>query len=490
MSIIEVAGLRRPLRIDMMKATKRTLVLFLAFLSLMASAQAQNKKPNVLFIVVDDLNDYIALLKNYPLLKTPNLDRLAKSSVNFTRSYCAAPVCNPSRAAVLSGLAPYKTGVYDNADKMQASKEIGNATLLPEHFKANGYTTITRGKIFHTLPGAARYRAMWDEDGGKGDYGPYTTQQNVSLPVRRPNFNYQEWTGPESDHPDNVTAEYAMEQLARNYEKPFFMAYGLYKPHNPWTAPKRFFDMYPLDKVELPPVLEADWDDLPPIAKEWAEDPVDFEHLKKNGQWKAVVRSYLACISFMDWNLGRILDALEKSRYTENTIVCLFADNGFHLGEKKHFTKFALWEQTTHVMQMWRVPGLTNKGKECHRTVTLQDIYPTLNELCGFSSPKQKLDGRSLAALLKNPEAVWNYPALTTFKEGNQSIRTEKFRYIRYNDGEEELYDEEADPREWKNLAKEPGRKALLDSFRKLLIQTYTPGVSAGAKKEADGEEL
>lgn len=446
---------------------------------------AQSSKPNVLFVVIDDLNDYMSLLQNYPGLKTPNLDKFAKTALTFKKAYCAAPVCNPSRAAFLSGVAPYRTGVYDNDNPLLASPQILQTTFLPEHFKANGYTTVTRGKIFHTVPGAERFHAMWDDDGGKGDYGPYPTEQFIPKTVRRPiNFTYQPWLGAESDHPDNVTADFTIDRLKKSYDKPFFITCGFYKPHNPWTAPKRFFDMYPLESIEMPKVLESDWDDLPPIAKKWADNPVDFQALKASGHWKPIVRSYLACIAFMDWNLGRVLEALDKSSYKDNTIVCLLADNGFHMGEKKHFAKFALWEQTTHIIHMWRVPAVTPKGAVCQRTVNLLDIYPTLVELCGLSAPKQKLDGISIVTLLKNPAAAWDHPSITTYQEGNQAIRTEKYRYIRYSDGEEELYDETTDPREWKNIAKDLKMQALITSFRKQVETQYAPAAISKGRKE------
>ncbi len=462
-----------------MRTIRRYISLGLLLSVFTVSVPAQTSRTNVLFLVVDDLNDYVPLLRKYPGLKTPNLDKFAKTSINFTRSYCAAPVCNPSRVAFLSGLAPNRTGVYDNENNIQDSKQIDGSRLLPEHFQANGYITITRGKVFHTMPKAERYHAMWNDEGGKGDYGPYPTESNVPKSIRRPrNFNYQEWQGPDSDHPDNVTVDFAIDRLAKNYDKPFFMACGLYKPHNPWTAPQRFFDMYPLEDMQLPKVLESEWDDLPAIAKRWAANPVDYKALKQSGQWKALVRSYLACISFMDWNLGRIFEALDKSRYGNNTIVCLVADNGFHLGEKQHFAKYALWEQTTHILTMWRVPRLTDKGGVCDRTVNLLDIYPTLTELCGLNKPPQKLDGRSLVTLLKNPAAAWPYPSVSIYRRGNASVRTPEYRYIRYADGEEELYDEEKDPNEWKNLAKDPEMKALLISFRKKAEMEYAPPVT------------
>lgn len=464
---------------------KKLIILWLLAFHLVITGDAQTKKQNVLLIAIDDLNDYMSLLQNYPGVKTPNLEKFAKKALLFSRAYCAAPVCNPSRAALLSGLAPYTTGIYDNDNNIKDSKTILSAAFLPEHFKANGYTTVTRGKIFHTAPDQQRWKAMWDVDGGKGDYGPYPTERNIPSDVRSPvNFNYVPWIGPESDHPDNITAEFFMSKLDSNYDKPFFMTCGLYKPHNPWTAPKRFFDMYPIEKIELPKVLDGDWDDLAPIAKKWASNPVDFEALKRSGKWKDIVRSYLACMSFMDYNLGRVLDALEKSKYGNNTIVCIFGDNGFHLGEKQHFAKYALWEQTTHILYMWKVPGLTPAGQICYRTVDLLSIYPTMIELCGLSAPAKPIDGRSIVQLLKNPDADWNYPAITTYKEGNQSVRTEQYRFIHYSDGAEELYDEKKDPKEWYNISSASGNQDLLISLRKYLRDKFAPTAISNKKTQ------
>ncbi|MCW0484243.1 sulfatase [Gaoshiqia sediminis] len=418
--------------------------------------EAQKKPTNVLLIVIDDLNDYPQVLYDYPGLKTPNLTKFAETGVIFKHAYCAAPVCNPSRAAFLSGMAPYKTGVYDNNYTIENSPAIMESEFLPEHFKKNGYTTFTRGKIFHTIPGKARYEAMWDIDGGKGNYGPQPETSHFPDTIKMAKmFDYQPWEGPESDHPDNITAEMTIEQLQKDHDKPFFLACGFYKPHNPWTAPKRFFDMYPLETQQMPPVNENDLDDLPELAKKWASGPVDYYNiLKRTGQYASIVRSYLACISFLDYNFGRVLDALEKSNYRDNTIVVVVADNGFHMGEKLHFAKYALWEKTTHILCMWRVPGMTKTNVECQRPVNLLDLYPTLDELCNLPSPSQKLDGRSIVPLLKDPDAKWEYPSVTTYLKDNYAIRDERYRYIQYHDGTSELYDHESDKNEYNNLMK------------------------------------
>ncbi len=434
------------------------LILSMLLFAACGNSYGQQKKYNVLFIAIDDLNDYVSLLEGYPGLKTPNLDRFAKSALTFSHAYCAAPVCNPSRVALLTGRSPANTGVIDNADNFQASPEAVNSTLLPELFKQEGYTTMWSGKIFHSRPTENRLKAMWDDmEGHDGGYGPVPTVNNVTKEIRRPEwFNYQQWTGPDTDFPDVVNADITIKRLQKEYEKPFFMALGLYRPHNPWTAPTRFFDMYPLGDVILPEVVGNDLEDVPEIAKEWAAKPVNLDTLQKIGQWKPVLRSYLASISFMDDNLGKVLKALDESPYRDNTIVVLWADNGFHMGEKHHFAKYALWEKTTHVLMMMRVPGMTSAGKVQQQPVNLLDIYPTLVELCGLKSPEQQFDGISLLPLIQDENATREQPSITIYQQGSASVRATDWRYIQYGDNTEELYDEKNDPGEIQNLANDP----------------------------------
>lgn len=440
----------------------RVLALLVAAWALSAGA-AEGKRPNVLFIAVDDLNDYVSLLRGYPGLKTPNLDRFANTAVTFTRAYCAAPVCNPSRTAIASGIRPGRTGVYDNDNPMQSSAAVMDCVLMPEHFKANGYRTMWSGKFLHTKPPPERNRAMWDDArGGDGGYGPMPMKDPLPAGlVRPPMFTYEAWTGPETAFADVRNSEITVRRLGEKYDRPFFMVYGNYRPHNPWTAPKRFFDMYPADRIEMPPVLERDLDDVPATGVKWAMHPVSWRELKERGQWRPIVQSYLASISFMDEEVGKVLEALDRSEYRDNTIVILWADHGFHMGEKLHFAKYALWELTTHTLLMARVPGVTPGGVRCERTVNLIDLYPTLIDLCGLPGVKQKMDGVSLRKLLADPGAAWERPAVTTYLQGNHAVRNERWRYIKYADGGEELYDDVSDPNEWKNVAGEGGNASI-----------------------------
>lgn len=449
----------------------------------------QQKKPNVLFIAVDDLNDYVSLLENHPGIKTPNLDEFAKTALNFENAYTAAPVCNPSRIAVLTGKSPVHTGIYENKDYFQNSEVAVNATLLPELFKENGYTTMWSGKIFHTggsrsqtRPKAPRLRAMWDDmKGHDGGYGPWPATTNIPDSISRW-FNYEGLERSPKKFPDIRNTDHTIERLRQEYDKPFFMALGLYRPHTPWTAPKLFFDRYPLDEIELPKILEDDLEDVPEIARKWARQPVKLEDLKKIDQWKSVVRAYMASVSFMDYNLGRVLDALEKSPHGDNTIVVLWADHGFHLGEKKHFAKFALWEQTTHVLSMMRVPGQTEGGASRDQPVNLLDIYPTLVELCDLSTPSQSLDGTSLVPVIEDENFDKKRPSITYHIKGSTSIRNDRWRYIRYYDGTEELYNEHEDPNEWHNLANQPKYEATIERLSKWLPEKIAPHVGKSKK--------
>ena len=246
------------------------------------------------------------------------------------------------------------------------------------------------------------------------------------------------------------------------------MALGFYRPHNPWTAPQRFFEMYPLEELQTPRVLENDLEDIPEIGKNWAKGPVNFQEIKKAGKWKPIVQSYLASISFMDYNLGRVLDALEKSKYKDNTIVVLWADHGFHMGEKDHFAKYALWEKTTHTLLMAKIPD-GPEGENRDQPVNLLDIYPTLIDYCGLPEVNQELSGVSLRNVIEDKHYKKETPSITYYKKGSIGVRSFNWRYIRYFDGTEELYNHKEDPGEWKNLTNNPEFRAIKKDFEKWL---------------------
>lgn len=436
-----------------MKTNLLSLIL-LAFHSLFMNSCTQGKTDayNVLFIAVDDLNDYVSLLHDYPGIKTPNLDALAKSAVTFKNAYCAGPICNPSRTSLLTGLAPYITGVYSNDDHWSISKQASDALVLPEAFKKAGYTTLWAGKIFHDMsaPSTARLEAMWDDLGGNLSRQLYDGSTNVC--PYGPGHPNGYGILPDSVFADIHNTELAQNWLNKDYDKPFFMAIGIIRPHAPMTAPWRFFDMYPLESISLPPgYLENDLDDVPEMGKKLSG--MNLNRLKKSGKWPEYIQAYLACVSFADESIGRVITALENSKYRDNTIVVLWGDHGYHVGEKEHLAKTTLWEQGTHNLLMFSVPGMISKGVNCNEAVSLLDIYPTLQELCNLPDVPQKLSGQSIANLIRNPDLERKDPVLTTYPYRNHAVRDEQWRYIHYDDGGEELYDHDTDPNEWVNLA-------------------------------------
>ena len=429
-------------------------------------------RPNVLFIAVDDLNDWIGPLGGHPDVKTPNLDRLAKRSMTFERAYCAAPVCGPSRVALLTGRQPASTGVYGNKQHVfRLSEVLKDVVTLPEHFKRHGYRTAGGGKIFHGRVPREDPRA-WDEPikihgNPKPDEIPA-----CGIPEIKP----IDWAGVDAEHEkffDWDLATQCRDFLMKRREKPFFLACGVFRPHLPWYAPKRYFEMYDLDKVTLPVVKQDDLDDVPAQGKRLANTKTHraiLEHRK----WREAVRAYLACVSYADACVGRVLDGLDRGPHRDNTIIVLWGDHGWHLAEKLHWKKCTLWEEATRTPLFVSAPGVTRAGSRCTRPVSLIDLYPTLIDLCGLNK-KDDLDGESMMPLLKNPEAPWDRPALTTYHRKNHSLRSERYRYIVYRDGAEELYDHEKDPHEWENLANKPRYFEVKAAMRKHLPAIDAP---------------
>jgi arylsulfatase A-like enzyme len=424
------------------------LAITLAALSGNSPASAAGK-PNVLFIAVDDLNHWVGHLGRNPQTKTPNFDRLAKMGVTFTKANCAAPACNPSRAALMSGLRPSTSGVYDNGQDWRPA--ISTDKLLNSVFLKAGYHVYGAGKIYH---GGYGHGGEWTEyfsrSGGAAlKLHPSAKDDGVG------GIKFGPYANPDEDMPDYKVVSYGIEQLNKKHDKPFFLAVGLAKPHMPFSVPKKWFDLFPLDTVQLPPHREDDLDDIPPAGLRMARPEGDHAQMLKSGRWKEAVQAYLATIAFADAQLGRLLDAFEKSAYRDNTIICLWSDHGWHLGEKQHWRKFALWEEATRTVFIWNAPGVTQPGGVCERPVDFMSIYPTLCALTGVPKPAH-VEGLDITPLLKNPSAKWDHAALTTHNKDNHSIRGETFRYIRYANGDEELYNHATDPFGYTNLAKDP----------------------------------
>jgi len=429
-------------------------------LLLMVSAlnAAEGKKPNVLFIAVDDLNDWVGFLDGNAQTITPNLDRLAARGVKFNRAYCAAPLCNPSRASLMTGLRPSTSGVYTNNNDWRPV--ISEDLPLTTAFRKAGYDVVGSGKIYHE---SFARRSEWDDfltSPGK-DPAP-TGDTGVGgikfAPLDCKDEDLREWK----------VVNYGIEQLQKKREKPLLLTVGLFKPHMPWNVPRKYYDMHPLDKIVLPEAPPDDLADIPSAGIKMAKPEGDHKQMLESGRWKEAVQAYLAAISFADGQIGRLLDALDKSSERDNTIIVLWGDHGWHLGEKQHWRKFSLWEEATRAPLIWVVPGMTKPGTACDRTVDFMSIYPTLTDLAGIATP-QHVEGKSLRPLLANPQAAWTQPAITTYGFNNHAVRTEGWRYIRYANGDEELYDEAADPKEWTNLANRPEHAAKKAELAKLL---------------------
>ena len=453
------------------------LIVVLAFLALFAIPHGSfgaDSRPNVLFIAIDDLRDWAGYFGHYPGAKTPNLDRLAKKGMAFTRAYCAAPVCNPSRCALLSGLRPSTTGVYEN--NADGRTVVPTELSLPTTMRNGGYFVCGAGKIYHEK---FNRRDEWDAYLKNEGRDPAPKEKQVAANFLRSPLDCED-----SDMQDFRIADYGIHELGKKHDKPFFLAVGFHKPHTPWNVPRKYYDLFPLDKIELPPYLESDLDDVPPAGQHMAKyagtllPKPDGDHaaILGRGKWKEAIQGYLSASAFADTQVGRVLDALENSKYRDNTIICLWSDHGWHLGEKHHWRKFSLWEEGTRSPLLWVVPGMTTPGSICQRPIDFMSIYPTLTDLCGIATPKH-VEGLSLRPLLRNPLAAWDRPAITTYLENNHAIRADGWRYIRYADGGDELYDENADPNEWKNLASDPAFAAKKSDLAKWLPTLNQPDV-------------
>ena len=438
----------------------------------------EKTKSNVLFIAVDDLNNMIGPIDNFSNVKTPNFDRLAKMGVTFTNAHVQAPLCGPSRASIMTGLRPSTTGIYgmapDNKVRREGNPATKDITFLPEYFKNNGYHTMGIGKLFHIHAPDS----VFHESGGRvKGFGP--------LPKKRFVWNGRgkgikgihgrtstDWGAfPENDTlmPDHQSVNWVAERLQRNYDKPFFMGLGFLRVHVPLYVPQKWFDLYPLNEVETPPYKADDLNDIPPVGMHINDLPMmpSTEWAKESGEWKKIVQAYLACISYVDYELGRVLDALESSKYADNTVIVLWSDHGYRLGEKGTFAKHALWETATKAPLFFSGPNLP-KGKKIDAPVEMLSIYPTLLELSGLPVYNRN-EGVSLVNMMQNNTGIDNSYALTTFGMNNHAVKADGFRYIRYEDGKEEFYDHSIDPNEWNNEAKNPKYQAQIEKMNALL---------------------
>jgi arylsulfatase A-like enzyme len=417
-------------------------------------------QPNVLFIAIDDLNDWLGCMNGHPNTITPNIDKLASQGVLFTNAHCQAPLCGPSRASLMTGLRPSTTGIYGmiSDEKIRDDNEVTKDIIyLPEYFKNNGYYTMGIGKLFHSHAP----KGVFDESGGRyKGFGPLPEERFVwdgygTSERGKYGRTSTDWGAfPEADSlmPDHHSANWTIERLKRNYDKPFFLAVGMLRPHVPLYVPQKWFDMHPLEGLKMTPYKTDDLEDVPPVAHLINDLPMmpQTDWAIETGNWAHIIQAYLACVSFVDYEVGRVLDALANSKYSDNTVIVLWSDHGYRLGEKGTFAKHALWEEATNAPLLFAAPQLP-KGKVIDLPTEMLSIYPTLLDLCGLPVYDRN-EGINLVPYMIDQEPENNY-AITTFGMNNHGLRSPDSRYIRYEDGGEELYDHVKDPNEWTNLA-------------------------------------
>nr|WP_246151924.1 sulfatase-like hydrolase/transferase [Rubripirellula reticaptiva] len=451
-------------------------------------------KPNILFISVDDLNDWVGCLGGHPQAKTPNIDQLADSGMLFTNAHCAAPACNPSRSAIMTGISPHKSGLYDNRQKMR--ELMPDAELMPKYFSRHGYWSAGSGKILHYFIDAASWDQYYPPKETEDPFPRtmYPKNRPVNLPVGGPwQYNETDWAALDATDEefggDWLVSKWIGEHLGKQHDKPFFLACGIYRPHEPWFVPQKYFDLFPLDEIQLPPGYKADdLDDLPAAGKSRGPNRY-FPHIREHGQWKNGIQGYLASIAFADAMVGRVINALDNGPNRDNTMVVLWSDHGWHLGEKQHWQKYTAWRVCTRVPLIVRVPpgvpGLpmgAQPGTHCDQPVNLLSLFPTLTQLAGLPD-KSTNDGPSLLPLLRQPDSDWPHVSITHLnKPGNYGLSDDRWRYIEYDTGENELYDIENDPYEWTNLAINPEHADTIAALRSRAPKDYAKYVAASVE--------
>lgn len=444
------------------------------------------QRPNILFIAIDDLNDWVSPLSGNPQALSPNLDQFASTAFNFRRNYCTSPGCNPSRSTLLTGQHTYTSGMYSNYQDWRKVPRLQSATTLPKYFRQQGYYTAGAGKIFHY---AQVDSLAWD------DYFP-----SINNPMPRDSFPKVRHAGrqpfthmyhmfdwapldiPDAASPDFQSMAYIQEKLQEERDQPFFLACGIYRPHLPWYVPRNYFELFPIDSIQLPPLMEGDTSDLGVRAQELITRGGNYhQYIIENNQWKEAIQGYLASIAYADAVFGALMSALEESGQADNTIVVVWSDHGWQLGQKMHWRKFALWENVIRSLLLIRVPegtpGLpegTTAGGATDNLSSLLDVYPTLVQLCGLAGPGN-LEGEDLRPLLRAPNKKTDRGVITTYDFGDYSLRYQDWHYIRYVDASEELYDLKEDPNEWFNLALEPAFDSIKLALQKMLPSQRTP---------------
>ncbi len=459
-------------------ATLITPIALLTPSSARAADATHEGRPNVLMICIDDLNDWVGHLGGHPQAVTPNIDALAAHGRVFTNAHCVVPVCSPSRVSVISGLHATTHGSYELGPEYTTIERLRHVPTMHAYFKEHGYTTLTGGKVLHH---GFVGRLSNDID------RLLVKRQNGPRPKRPMNWPKPIWDFgpfPESDSQtsDFQLAEVAAQTLQEKFDQPFFMSVGFYRPHVPLYAPPKWFEMFDTNSIILPKAPLEDLDDIPGNFIGLIQAAPTHEQVTSAGKWVGFVQAYLASTSFVDHCVGTVIAGLDRSPHRDNTIVILWSDHGFHLGEKQHWAKRTLWEESTRVPLIFTGPDIV-PGEACVEAVSLLDIYPTLVDVCGLPE-NPELDGMSLAPQLANPKAKREQPVVTSSYEGNHAIRSRDWRYIRYVDGAEELYDHRIDQEETTNLASIPKFAAI-----KTQLAKFIPTVAASEVKPPESRE-
>ncbi|NND07615.1 MAG: sulfatase [Saprospiraceae bacterium] len=446
------------------------------------SEETDPKSLNVLFIAVDDLNTWLGCLNKYSNTKTPNMDKLAAEGVLFSNAHCQAPLCGPSRASIMTGLRPSTTGIYGMIPDNQIRSEnpaTEDIIFLPEYFNNHGYHTMGIGKLFHSHAP----EGVFDESGGRvKGFGPLPAERFVwdgygtsdRAQYGRTSTDWGAYPTVDSLMPDHQSVDWAIERLERTYDQPFFLGLGFLRPHVPLYVPQKWFDLHPVEEIETAPYQPDDLDDVPPVALKINDLPMmpTTEWAKESGEWKNIIQAYLACISFVDHQIGRLMEAFKQSDHYNNTVIVLWSDHGYRLGEKGTFAKHALWEPATNAPLMFVAPQLP-KEKVIHAPAEMLSIYPTLLDLCGLPA-YEKNEGISLVPKMLMEGSSEDAYAITTFGMNNHTIKSDRFRYIQYEDGGAEFYDHENDPHEWTN---EASNSSYVHEIKKL--KSFLPKINA-----------
>ncbi len=434
--------------------------------------ESQTDQKNLLLFVIDDLNDWITAIGDYPQVKAPNIKALAASGTVFANAHAQAPICGPSRASLFSGLYPAQTGIYGQISDDQldpAISAVSPTLLLPQYLRSHGYYTAGRGKVSHQGGQEGMFEEYHPRLPENGDYGP-KPDQRFKWESDKTHTDWGAWPDTDEKMIDHITASWGVDFLQQDRADPFMLALGFVRPHVPWYVPQRWLDMFPLDEIKLPLVRANDLEDVPAAGRNLAAVPQmpTLEWAQQNKEWRPILQSYLASIAFVDHCVGMVIEGLQDSKYADSTMVCLLSDNGYHLGEKQRFAKMSLWQRSTRVPLIFSGPGI--ETKVFNDPVGLIDIYPTVTEMLGLPS-NQENAGRSLAPLLTGAGTLPIQPQVSVYGKGNYAVIDDRYRYIRYADGSEELYDHKSDPMEWHNIAAENGMVSVKKRLQNLIPQ-------------------